>query len=238
MMLPNPNDALHKAMLYRLLIAIVDNKELASCLYFKGGTCAAMLGWLDRFSVDLDFDLATDGNKQKVRQLLLEVFSQTGFTVAQSAKTELFFILQYNAQPGQRNNLKVSIIDNPVRANVYEPQYLNEIDRYVMCQSKETMVANKLVAVTDRFKKHHTIAGRDIYDVHHFFIRGYHFNDRVITERTGKTPAVYIKELAGFIEKRVTQKMITEDLSFLLPTDRFQAIRKTLKSEVLLFLKK
>lgn len=27
---------------------------------FKGGTCASMLGWLDRFSVDLDFDYAGD----------------------------------------------------------------------------------------------------------------------------------------------------------------------------------
>lgn len=41
MILTDPKDALHKAMLYRLLISILDEKNLALNLYFKGGTCAA-----------------------------------------------------------------------------------------------------------------------------------------------------------------------------------------------------
>ena len=52
-----PADARHKAQLLRLLTAIVDSPYLSQNLYFKGGTCASMLGFLDRFSVDLDFDL-------------------------------------------------------------------------------------------------------------------------------------------------------------------------------------
>ena len=43
-------------MAYRLLSAIYDNQILAGSLYFKGGTCVAMQGLLDRFSIDLDFD--------------------------------------------------------------------------------------------------------------------------------------------------------------------------------------
>ncbi|MEK7560763.1 MAG: nucleotidyl transferase AbiEii/AbiGii toxin family protein [Patescibacteria group bacterium] len=56
--LPHPKDAAHKAWLYRILSGVYDNAVLAKLLYFKGGTCAAMLGYLDRFSVDLDFDFA------------------------------------------------------------------------------------------------------------------------------------------------------------------------------------
>jgi len=46
MILPNPKEAIHKSWLYRLLSAIYDNQILADSLYFKGGTCAAMLGYL------------------------------------------------------------------------------------------------------------------------------------------------------------------------------------------------
>ena len=57
MILLRPQDTIHKVQLTRLLTEILDNPTLSQNLYFKGGTCAAMLGYLDRFSVDLDFDL-------------------------------------------------------------------------------------------------------------------------------------------------------------------------------------
>lgn len=237
MILTDPKDALHKAMLYRLLISILDEKNLALNLYFKGGTCAAMLGWLDRFSIDLDFDLAVGADKQKVRSYLTRVFTNTGFTISQKAKNELYFVLKYPAPTGQRSSLKLSVVDQKVKTNIYKPHFLAEIERYAVCQSQETMFANKLVAVTDRFKKYHTVAGRDVYDIYYFFTQGYRYNGKVITERTGKTPHAYLKDLAGFIEKHVTGKGVTEDLSFLLTPARFRAIRHTLKSEVLLFLK-
>ena len=57
-----PEDILHKSNLHRLLMEVVDQPVLAQSLAFKGGTCAAMLGYLDRFSVDLDFDLVNGCN--------------------------------------------------------------------------------------------------------------------------------------------------------------------------------
>ena len=56
MFIPNTQDILHKVWLYRLLVAIADDIDLARQFCFKGGTCAAMLGYINRFSVDLDFD--------------------------------------------------------------------------------------------------------------------------------------------------------------------------------------
>ena len=52
-----PEDIIHKSYLNRLLMEIIDRPVLSHNLAFKGGTCAAMLGYLDRFSVDLDFDV-------------------------------------------------------------------------------------------------------------------------------------------------------------------------------------
>ena len=42
-----PQDTVHKAHLLRVLTEIVDNQILSSSLYFKGGTCASMIGILD-----------------------------------------------------------------------------------------------------------------------------------------------------------------------------------------------
>lgn len=237
MILPNAKDALHKAMIYRLLISILDSKNLASKLYFKGGSCASMLGFLDRFSIDLDFDLKRGADKKKIRLELLSLFKDLNFTVKEQAKRELYFVLKYDAPKELRNTMKLSIIDKVIKANLYKPQFLEEIKRYAVCQTVETMFANKLVAVTDRYKKYKTVAGRDLYDIHHFFIKGYGFNKKVIEERTGRSVAKYFTELKAFIEKKFTVKRITEDLSYLLPPDKFKSIRKTLISETLSFIR-
>ena len=62
MNLPRNEDAPHKFQMYRLLTAILSESKLSQQLVFKGGTCAVLRGWLDRFSVDLDFDLIQGSN--------------------------------------------------------------------------------------------------------------------------------------------------------------------------------
>ncbi len=81
------------------------------------------------------------------------------------------FVIQ--AARGRGTRLKVSASNLRVEANQYKVQYFPEIDRLINSQTIETMFANKLVAVTDRYAQHNTIAGRDIYDIHHFFVQGY-----------------------------------------------------------------
>ena len=46
----------------------------------------------------------------------------------------------------------------------------------------------------------------------------------------------YLVKLKDFIAKKVTQKVIDQDLNTLLPNRQFQNIRKTLKQEVLVLL--
>ncbi|KKU06990.1 MAG: hypothetical protein UX11_C0022G0023 [Candidatus Collierbacteria bacterium GW2011_GWC2_45_40] len=45
-----------------------------------------------------------------------------------------------------------------------------------------------------------------------------------------------LKKLIKFIDDKVTDKIITEDLNSLLPLEKFNKIRKVLKQEVLMFL--
>ncbi|MBW8050037.1 MAG: nucleotidyl transferase AbiEii/AbiGii toxin family protein [Cytophagales bacterium] len=229
-------NALHKAQLYRLLTTIIDEPGIALNVYFKGGTCAAMLGYLNRFSVDLDFDLKKDANKNELRKKLLPIFKILDLKVKDQSKEALQFFLKYEALPGQRNTIKLELLDKYIEPNQYKPQYLKDIDRTMICQTIETMFANKLVAIIDRYEQNGTITGRDIYDTHYFFNKGYAFNHEIIEYRRKTDTLSYLRELRSFIDDKINQTVIDQGLNPLLDYKRLTQIRKTLKNEVLMFI--
>ncbi|PKO05270.1 MAG: hypothetical protein CVU41_11575 [Chloroflexi bacterium HGW-Chloroflexi-3] len=228
-----PEDVIHKSQLHRLLIEVVDEPLLAQSLAFKGGTCAAMLGYLDRFSVDLDFDVLPGSNVDSIREKFYKIFSSLGLELKLAFDKSLFFQVKYKNDVEKRSKLKVSASTNFVSANQYKVHYFPEIDRLINSQTIETMFANKLVAVMDRYEQHQSIAGRDIYDIHHFFMKGYQYNLKVITERTGSPVDKYLEKLINFIRKNVNQTIINEDLNSLLSAKQFQSVRKILIPEIL-----
>jgi len=236
MILPRREDAYHKMQLFRLLTVIIDDEELASRLCFKGGTCAAMLGFLDRFSVDLDFDLAPDTNREKLKDKLHQIFMSLDLEIKDESQATLLFFLRYEAEKGQRNTLKLDAVDEKLGATRCEPQFLAEVDRYMICQTIESMFANKLVALIDRYEKNNSIAGRDLYDIHHFFGQGYRYQTEIIVERRGVGTEKFLRELRNFIEDKITQTIIDQDLNTVLPHRKFQQIREVIKQEVLVML--
>jgi predicted nucleotidyltransferase component of viral defense system len=233
----NSQNAIHKAWLYRVLTAIVDDANLSD-LRFKGGTCAVMIGILDRFSVDLDFDyIGGQSGLAKTRQKLEKIFKDLGLEIKDSStKVPQFFLKYTSKNASDRHTLKVDVNFPPPQANVYEPLRLVAIDRIVICQNIPTMFANKLVAITDRFDHNGSIAGRDIYDVHHFFLNSYDYNKDVISERTGLKLIDFFKKLRDFINEHVTETILNQDLNPLIPYEQFKKIRKVLKKETLMFL--
>jgi predicted nucleotidyltransferase component of viral defense system len=231
-----PDDILHKSYLHRLLMEIVDQPLLAQALAFKGSSCAAMLGYLDRFSVDLDFDELKNADKVALRKAFHQVFDQQGMRVTLEFEKALIFQFRYPSNLGKSNSLKISASDMRIEANQYRVMYFPEIDRLINSQTIETMFANKLVAVTDRYAQHKTIAGRDIYDIHHFFVQGYGYLSEVIRERTGVSPREYFGRLIEFVKEHITQTVINEDLNSLLPLKQFQQVRKILIPETLVML--
>jgi hypothetical protein len=98
------------------------------------------------------------------------------------------------------------------------------------------MFANKLVAMMERHEKYGSIAGRDLFDIHTFFLKGCGFKKEIIAERTGKAANNYLRDLKIFIEKFVTQNVVDQDLNMLLPPGAFRKNRMILKHEVLMFL--
>ncbi|MDD5054824.1 MAG: nucleotidyl transferase AbiEii/AbiGii toxin family protein [Candidatus Peribacteraceae bacterium] len=233
MLIPHARDTVHRAWLLRLLSAIADDRDLTEHLRFKGGTCAALRGLLDRFSVDLDFDLLTKEGTPLVRRSLERIFSAIGLTIKdQSAVVPQYFV-RYDSPKGHRNTIAVDITVPPSAANTYEVVRFPDIDRFIPCHTIPTMVAHKLVTPLDRFALHGSVAGRDIYDIHHFLFNGFPWNEAVIRERTGYSLAVFFRTLHDFIEKRVTQTIVDQDLNTLVTSEEFQRMRTRLKQETL-----
>lgn len=228
-----PDDIIHKSNLHRLLMEIIDEPMMGQSLAFKGGTCAGMLGYLDRFSVDLDFDVLEGADTAGLRKRFQGAFDTLGYVVNVANDKNLLFLVKYPNEPGKRNTIKVSATTERIKANQYTVAYFSEVDRMIKCQTIETMFANKLVALMDRYKRYQTIAGRDVYDIHHFFIRGINYHFDVIRERTGYEPEDFFKRLFEFFKSHITQQIINEDLNSLLPKTQFQKIRKILIPETL-----
>jgi len=231
-----PTDTIHKAYLLRTLTEIIDNPILSSSLYFKGGTCASMMGILDRFSVDLDFDLKAGVNENVLRVEFHKVFEKLGFSINQESQKALEFFLKYTNSPNLRNTLKIDALNFMVKSNQYLPVFLPEINRTVNCQSQETIFANKLVAVKDRWDRKKTIAGRDIYDIHYFYLKNLRYSEPVIIDRTGLQVKKFLVYLRDFINEKITQILIDQDLNTLLPLETYTKIRKTLKEETVMFI--
>jgi hypothetical protein len=214
-------------------VEIADNHVLGRSLYFKGGTCAAMRGFLDRFSVDLDFDLKRGVDRKMLAGEFEKVFLKLGLEIKDQSKKTFDYNLRYKAGLNQRNTIKLEAVDFGAIANIYEPVYLPEIGRTMVCQTLETMFANKLVALLDRFERNGSLAGRDIYDIHRFYISGNNYLPAVIKERTGLDQPQFLQKLMQFIQKNITQTIIDEDLNSLLTKAQFDPIRKILKIETL-----
>lgn len=237
MLLPNPKDVIHKVWMTTVLTALADHPILSQVLGFKGGTCAAMLGLLDRFSVDLDFELLDNSKKDIVQKEMEKTFTDIGLEIKDQSKIAPQFFLKYPAPAGERSTLKIDVSFPPTKANQYKPCRLDDIDRVVLCQTPETMFANKLVAVLDRHEKTGSLAGRDFFDLHQFFAQGLKFNGKVLEERRHTDVSTYLKELAAFIQHHLTQTVLDEDLNTLLPPTAFKTIRLVLKPQLLVYLK-
>lgn len=237
MLIPNARDTIHRAWMLRLLSAIADDRVLMASLRFKGGTCAAMRNLLDRFSVDLDFDLLSTEEMPIVRDRLESIFSKLHLTIKDRSKAVPQYFLCYDAEEGKRNTIALDITLPPPVSNEYEVVRFTDIDRFLPCQTIGTMVANKLVTPIDRFEKHGTIAGRDLYDIHHFLFQGFPWNAAVIEERTHMPVQKFLRSLRAFIDEHVTQTVIDQDLNTLLPPKQFREVRRVLKQETIVLLR-
>ncbi|MDZ7586232.1 MAG: nucleotidyl transferase AbiEii/AbiGii toxin family protein [Patescibacteria group bacterium] len=231
MIVPRAKDIKHKYYMLRLLRAVLTDKYLPHQLQFKGGTYAALRGLLDRFSVDLDFDLPEKTEIKKVRERLNKIFDSLGLVIKDESREYLQFFLEYPAIEGERNTLKLEINDNPSIKNIYEKVNLPELKMYCSGHNPGTMTANKLAACTARFDRTNKIAGRDFYDLHYFLLAGMEINKLVVEDLTGMSYVKYLRRLIKFIENKVNERLLLEDLNPLIETGKLKQL-KLIKPEL------
>lgn len=239
MLIPRKQDVIHKSWLLRLLTAICEDQFLADSLGFKGGTCAAMRGLINRFSIDLDFDLLVSEKEiPKARKHLEKIFTELGLEIKdQSSKVPQYFLRYPVGDQVHRNTIQLDILFPALPVNDYEMVHLPEIDRIVKCQTLDTMVAHKLITLIARHERTSKIAARDVFDVYQFLLNGYPYKKEII-EFVRKTDlAKFFRDLIELVDKKVNLTMINQDLNFLLPNKEFQDIRKILKQQTLMLLK-
>src|SRR3989338_4509802 len=123
-------DVLHKAWLYKVLSAVYADSFLAQNLYFKGVTCASMLGYLDRFSVDIDLDfVGKKGDIPAIRKILERIFVELGLEIKDQSKNTVQYFLKYPNTMGERNTLALDAVFPAPKAKVYQPKRFVDIYR-------------------------------------------------------------------------------------------------------------
>lgn len=211
----------HEQLLKNILRDIYTNSNLQASLAFKGGTCLYMFYGLDRFSVDLDFNVRTDTFDDEALNVIIEKHLRV---IDREDKRNTWFWLGSYEKATQKVKIEVS-------KREYPDHYVNQ-DFYgltVPTMEPSCMFAHKLCAITDRKK----FQNRDIYDAHFMFRKNFSIEEEIIKLRTGKTTKEYLAELIPFIEKKVTTSNVLDGLGELLTDAQKDSVRATLKRDIL-----
>lgn len=211
----------HEQILKSILRDIYTSPSLQASLAFKGGTCLFMFYGLDRFSVDLDFNLRTGSLDDA---LLTEIIERHLRVIECTDKHNTWFWLGSYEKAFQKVKVEVSKRDYPDR-------YINR-DFYgltVPIMEPSCMFAHKLCAITDRRR----LQNRDLYDAHFMFAKDFEIDEEIIKLRTGKGIKEYFGELIDLIEREVTPSNVLDGLGELLTDQQKDSVRATLKRDIL-----
>lgn len=189
----------HKNILIRILKDIYSDSTIAPILGFKGGTAAYMFYSLNRFSVDLDFDLLDESKEDYVFEQVTKIVSLYGRIKSRRKKRfTLFWELSYAEED---RNIKVEINRRTFGAK-YELAAYFGISMKVMV--REDMFANKLVAMYERLGR----TNRDIFDVWFFLQNNWLVNKELVEKRTNMPFKEFLQKCISVIEKMPDRKIL------------------------------
>lgn len=215
----------HEQVLKEILRSLYTNNQVESKLGFKGGTCLYLFYYLDRFSVDLDFNLlSSDFDPAIITNLLSRHLN----IVDHSDKYNTWFWLGSYEKNLPKIKIEISKRDYP---DSYTPKDFYGLTLPTL--APDCMFAHKLAAVTDR----KTLQNRDLYDAHFMFTKNFPINEEIIRLRTNQSVAQYFKTLIKFIEAKVNTKNILTGLGELLSDSQKDHVKATLKRDLLFDLK-
>lgn len=220
----------HKNILIKILKDIYTDSTIGPILGFKGGTTAYLFYGLNRFSVDLDFDLLDLEKEDYVFKQIKKILENYGpVKEARKKKFNLFYTLSYKEKEEGAQNIKVEINRRDFGSKYEVKSYLG-ISMKVMV--KEDMFANKLVAMFERIGK----TNRDLYDVWFFLKNDWPVNKEIIEKRTDMKFKEFLEKCVKEIEK-LPEKGILAGMGELLDEKTKTWAKKNLKKDLLFLLK-
>jgi predicted nucleotidyltransferase component of viral defense system len=222
--------AKHKNILVKILKDIYTDPTISPILGFKGGTAATLFYDLDRFSVDLDFDLLDGEKEDYVFERVKAILEKYGkLKQVRKKRFNLFYILSYDDKDVNAQNVKVEINRRKFGSKFDVKSYLG-ISMKVMV--KEDMAANKICAMYERIGK----TNRDIFDVQFFLSHDWPVNKKIVEERMGVTYKEFLQKAIDVMEK-LDDKDILAGMGELLTEKQKNWVRAKLKSEALFALR-
>ena len=219
--------SIHKTILFQILKDIYMDTSISPYLGFKGGTAAFMFYGLDRFSVDLDFDLLDEGLEDYVFEKVIKIACKYGILKESYKKRfSLFFLVSYD---DKARNIKVEI-----NRREFESRY--EIKNYLGISMQvialEDMFAHKLMAMHERIGE----TSRDIYDVWFFLNTRSPINKSIVEKRSGVSFEDLVKKCIDQLEK-MSHRRILDGLGELLTPGQKDRARVKLREETIALLK-
>ncbi|OGL66174.1 hypothetical protein A3B21_00465 [Candidatus Uhrbacteria bacterium RIFCSPLOWO2_01_FULL_47_24] len=219
--------SVHKNILFQILKDIYSDTTIAPLLGFKGGTAALMFFALNRFSVDLDFDLLDKSKEDYVFDRIEQIAKKYGSIKEMGRKRfNLLFVLSY-----EDNARKIKIeINRRAFGSRYELKTNLGVSMLVM--AREDMFAHKLMAMHERVGK----TSRDIYDVWFFLEHRWTINKEIVEKRAGMTFPELMQKCIGQLEK-MNNRNILDGLGDLLTESQKDWVRAKLRTETIFLLK-
>ncbi len=221
------NKVEHKNILLRILKDIYSDTEISPFLGFKGGTAAYLFYDLDRFSVDLDFDLLDESKEELVFLRVKEIAKNYG-KVKDSRKKRynLFFLISYEEKS---QNIKIEINLRNFGSRYELKSYLG-ISMLVMV--REDMFAHKLAAMYERMGK----TSRDIYDARFFLQNNWPLNKKIIEGREGMAFREFLEKTIAKLEQ-INNNDILSGMGEFLSEKQKAGVKKNLKADTIFLLK-
>lgn len=219
----------HKLVMTQILKDIYSDISISSLLGFKGGTAAYLFYELPRFSVDLDFDLLddTEKNRSLIFGKIRDILKKYGEIKDEQKKNfTIFFAVSYGVGEHQ---IKVEVNTRKTGASYEMKSYLGIP---VLVASKKSMFAGKLVALTRRKK----FVARDLYDVNFFLRQMWDINEVVFAAYDIVSVKEYLAECITFVEG-IPDNVLLAGLGELIDEKEKVFVKDRLKDDVIFLLK-
>ena len=217
----------HKAILLQILKDIYFDTSIAPYLGLKGGTAALLFYGLNRYSLDLDFDLLDESKEAEVFDKIQKIIASYGkITDSYIKKFNLLNVISYAPSA---HKIKIEINRRSFGSR-YELKTLLGISMLVMVETDT--YAHKLMAMYERVGK----TSRDIFDVYFFEKKGWEINKTIVEGRSNMSFKETLVKCVELLEK-MDNKHILDGLGELLTDSQKDWVRARLKEETIFLLK-